>query len=201
MVLECERFHKGHRMGVPHKRPAKRVRHEVQDIHVYTGEKHMGQRLAARLRLGVPGLEYIKYVHMQHVDYALYYHNCNNMTSISASLSNEELIASVALHLGKEEHDAGAFWASSLDTQKQAVQFSMSVLTGMGHKEVLSSLKEWHLDANLGGPLPVCLKKRLMHPAEPISPKDLITWMEFQDDLDVCGQLNRETYVRAYFRL
>jgi hypothetical protein len=93
------------------------------------------------------------------------------------------------------------YWASPLDVQRQAVKLSMDVLTGTGHEDVLRSLKEWRLDATLGTTTSRQGAKTLTFFAEPISPKALTTWMEFQDDLNICGQLDGETYVRAYFRL
>jgi hypothetical protein len=154
--------------------------------------------VATGVQGGSAGLVYIELYFL----YVLLYPCYNStMSTISASLSNKKLIASIVLHLGKEGHDAEAFWASFLDTQKQAVQFSMNDLTSTGHEEVLQSLKEWRLDATLSAIVCRCLTVTLMFYIEPISSKALTTWMEFQDNLDVCGQLDGETYVRAYFRL
>jgi hypothetical protein len=170
----------------------------VQDVLIHTGREHMGACVAAGVRAGPPGLVYIG---MYFTYDSLYLYCIPNMSTFSASLSDEQLIASIALHLGKEGHNAGTFWASPLDVQKQTVQFSIDVLTGTGHEEVLQSLKEWRLDATLGALTGIHLSGALTLCTEPISPKALTTWMEFQDDLDICGQLNGETYIRAYFRL
>jgi hypothetical protein len=198
VVLQREKLGSGLRVGRPDQGPTQRMGCVVQNVHVHAGWEYMGASVAAGIRCGPPGLDYIKTTCTYHY---LYLHRTHNMSTFSASLSDEQPIASMALHLGKEGHDAEAFWASSLDAQKQAVQLSMDVLTGTGHEEILQSLKEWRIDATLGTTKNISPDTALTFLVEPISPKALTTWMEFQDDMDICGQLDGETYVRAYFRL
>jgi hypothetical protein len=198
VVIQCKKLGARLRVGRPYQRPAQQMGCVVHNVHVHVGREHMGASVAAGIRFGPPGLDYIR---TSCTYYYLYLYRTLNMSTFSASLSDEQLIASMALHLGKEGHDVEAFWASPLDTQKQAVQFSMDVLTGTGHEEILQSLKEWRIDATLGTTANTSPTKALTFFVEPISPKALTTWMEFQDDLDICGQLDGETYVRAYFRL
>jgi hypothetical protein len=198
VVLQCEKLGSGLRVGRPYQGPTQRMGCVIQNVHVHAGWEHMGASVAAGIRCGPPGLDYIRTSCTYHY---LYLHRTPNMSTFSASLSDEQLIASMALHLDKEGHDAEAFWASPLDAQKQAVQFLMDVLTGTGHEEILQSLKEWCIDATLGTTKNTSPTTALTFFVEPISPRALITWMEFQDDLDICGQLDGETYVRAYLRL
>jgi hypothetical protein len=144
--------------------------HDVWNVHVRAGEKHIGKHVAARFQGG--GLE-LEYIRQGPVYCTLYHYYIHNKMSFSATLSNKELIAAAVLHLGKEEHSADIFWASPLETQKQGLQFTMEVLTGTGHEEVLASLKEWHLDTTLSMSLLPGGHSNLTLRTEPISPKAL----------------------------